>query len=75
MLKIVVITGSSGKGGNSFAMTDAFIRAAEEKGHKVTRFDAAMKKGRGGIGSSCPVCYSSISRHVSRNFSAAFVNT
>ena len=41
--KIVVITGSPRKGGNSFAMTEAFIRAAEEKGHTVTRFDAAMK--------------------------------
>ncbi len=41
--KIVVITGSPRKDGNSFAMTDAFIRAAEEKGHSVTRFDAAQK--------------------------------
>ena len=29
--KIVVITGSPRKNGNSFAMTDAFIRAAEAK--------------------------------------------
>ena len=42
MGKIVVLTGSPRKGGNSFAMTDAFIRAAEEKGHTVTRFDVAM---------------------------------
>ncbi len=42
--KIVVITGSPRKNGNSFAMTDAFIRAAEQKGHSVTRFDAAMMK-------------------------------
>ena len=41
--KIVVITGSPRKGGNSFAMTDAFIQAAEAKGHAVTRFDAAMQ--------------------------------
>ena len=41
--KIVVITGSPRKSGNSFAMTDAFIRAAEAKGHTVTRFDSAMK--------------------------------
>ena len=40
--KIVVITGSPRKKGNSFAMTEAFIRAAEEKGHTVTRFDAAV---------------------------------
>ena len=53
--KIVVITGSPRKGGNSFAMTDAFIHAAEAKGHKVTRFDAAMMK----IGGchACQTCY------------------
>lgn len=42
--KIVVVTGSPRKKGNSFAMTDAFIKVAEEKGHTVTRFDAALKK-------------------------------
>lgn len=42
--KIVVITGSPRKNGNSFAMTDAFIKAAEAKGHTITRFDAALKK-------------------------------
>ena len=54
--KIVVITGSPRKNGNSFAMTDAFIKAAEEKGHSVTRFDAAMKK----IGGcrACETCFS-----------------
>ena len=54
--KIVVITGSPRKNGNSFAMTDAFIKAAQEKGHTVTRFDAAMKK----IGGchACETCYS-----------------
>ena len=41
--KIVVITGSPRKDGNSFAMTEAFIKAAEAKGHSVIRFDAAMK--------------------------------
>lgn len=42
--KIVVITGSPRKDGNSFAMTDAFIKSAEAKGHTVTRFDDAMQK-------------------------------
>ena len=42
--KIVVVTGSPRKNGNSFAMTDAFIQAAQAKGHTVTRFDAAMMK-------------------------------
>lgn len=54
--KIVVITGSPRKNGNSFAMTDAFIKAAEEKGHTITCFDAAMKK-VGGC-RACETCYS-----------------
>lgn len=53
--KIVVITGSPRKNGNSFAMTDAFIKAAEGKGHTVTRFDAAMKN-VGGC-HACETCY------------------
>lgn len=54
--KIVVITGSPRKNGNSFAKTDAFINAAVSKGHTVTRFDAAMMK----IGGchACETCYS-----------------
>ena len=53
--KIVVITGSPRRNGNSFAMTDAFIEAAEKKGHTVTRFDAAMMN----IGGcrACETCY------------------
>lgn len=53
--KIVVITGSPRKNGNSFAMTEAFIRAAEAKGHSVIRFDAAMKK-LGGC-HACETCF------------------
>lgn len=56
MSKIVVITGSPRKSGNSFAMTDAFINAAEEKGHSVVRFDAAFKKVAGCR--ACDTCYS-----------------
>ena len=55
--KIVVITGSPRENGNSFAMTDAFIKAAEEKGHRVTRFDAAMKN-VGGC-HACETCFKS----------------
>ena len=33
---IVVITGSPRKNGNSFAMTESFIKAAEAKGHTVS---------------------------------------
>lgn len=54
--KIVVITGSPRKNGNSFAMTDTFIRAAQEKGHTVIRFDAALKK-VGGC-RACETCFS-----------------
>jgi len=43
-MKITVITGSPRKHGNSFAMTDAFIREAETLGHTVRRFDAALMK-------------------------------
>ena len=53
--KIVVITGSPRKTGNSFAMTDAFFKAAEAKNHTVTRFDAAMKN-VGGC-HACETCY------------------
>ena len=55
MSKIVVITGSPRKKGNSFAMTEAFIKAAEEKGHTITRFDAALKN-VGGC-RACETCF------------------
>ena len=53
--KIVVITGSPRRNGNSSAMSDAFIKAATEKGHTVTRFDAAMMN----IGGchACQTCF------------------
>lgn len=53
--KIVVITGSPRKNGNSFAMVDAFIQAAEKLGHTVTRFDAADKKLTGCH--ACETCF------------------
>ena len=53
--KIVVVTGSPRNNGNSFAMTDAFIQAAEAKGHHVTRVDAA-KMNIGGC-QACETCY------------------
>ena len=55
--KIVVITGSPRKNGNSFAMTKAFIDAAEAKGHSIIRFDAA-EKNLGGC-HACETCYKS----------------
>ena len=54
-MKIVVITGSPRKNGNSFAMTDAFIKSAEALGHTVTRFDAAFMN-LGGC-RACDTCY------------------
>lgn len=54
-MKITVITGSPRREGNSFAMTDAFIHEAEQRGHEVRRFDAAFMK----IGGchACMSCY------------------
>lgn len=43
-MKITIITGRPRKNGNTFAMVDAFIKAAEAKGHKIIRLDAAMMK-------------------------------
>lgn len=53
--KIVVITGSPRKNGNSFAMTEAFIQAAEQAGHSVVRFDAAQMQVSGC--QACQACY------------------
>lgn len=54
-MKITVITGSPRKKGNSFAMTEAFIKEAEKHGNTVRRFDAAFMK----IGGchACMTCY------------------
>ncbi|MCM1224272.1 MAG: flavodoxin family protein [Lachnospiraceae bacterium] len=54
-MKITVITGSPRKEGNTFAMVEAFVKAAEAKGHEVVRFDAAMMK----IGGchACMTCF------------------
>ena len=43
-MKILVITGSPRKNGNSAALADHFIRGAKEAGHEVVRFDAAFRK-------------------------------
>ena len=56
MKKIVVITGSPRKNGNSLAMTEAFIKAAEALGHSVKRFDAAEMNVQGCR--ACQTCYS-----------------
>lgn len=53
--KIVVITGSPRKKGNSFAMTEAFVEAAKEKGYSVKRFDAALMNIKGCR--ACETCF------------------
>lgn len=54
-MKITVITGSPRTSGNTFAMVDAFVKAAEAGGDEVVRFDAAMMK----IGGcrACMTCF------------------
>ena len=42
-MKILVITGSPRKNGNSNTLADSFIKGAEDAGHTVVRFDAAFK--------------------------------
>ena len=42
-MKILVITGSPRKNGNSNTLAEHFIKGAEEAGHKVVRFDSAFK--------------------------------
>lgn len=43
-MKILVITGSPRKNGNSNTLAEHFVRGAEEAGHEIFRFDAALKK-------------------------------
>ena len=54
--KIVVLTGSPRKKGNSIAMTEAFIAAAQKKGHQITRFDTAQMQINGCR--ACDTCFS-----------------
>ena len=42
-MKILVITGSPRKNGNSNTLADSFIKGAQEAGHSVVRFDSAFK--------------------------------
>lgn len=54
--KILMITGSPRKNGNSESMANAFIQGATEHGHSVERFDAAFKNVAGCI--ACDQCWS-----------------
>ena len=42
-MKILVITGSPRKNGNSNTLADHFSRGAKEAGHEIVRFDAAFQ--------------------------------
>jgi len=53
--KVVVLSGSPRKNGNSFAMTDAFVKACEERGFEVIRFDSAFMNVKGCT--ACGSCY------------------
>jgi len=55
MGKVVVITGSPRKNGNSDLLAQAFIDAAEKKGHEIRRFDAGRMKIQGCH--ACNTCY------------------
>ena len=56
MGKIVVLTGSPRRKGNTFAMVDSFKEAALSKGHTITQFDTAFMRVAGCRG--CDKCYS-----------------
>ena len=49
-MKIVVLTGSPRKRGNSAYLAAQFIKGAEEAGHSIYRFDAASSKVNGCTG-------------------------
>lgn len=53
--KIVVLTGSPRRGGNSSQMADSFIKRAIEKGYEVQRFDTAYMKVRPCV--DCKCCF------------------
>lgn len=54
--KVLVLTGSPRKGGNSDLLADAFIKGAEAAGHKVTRFECGRKNIK--PCTACNACYS-----------------
>ena len=42
-MKILILTGSPRKNGNSNFLVDNFIKGAQEKGHSIVQFDSAFK--------------------------------
>lgn len=54
--KILVMTGSPRKGGNSDMLADAFIKGAGSAGHETTKFECAHKNMKPCV--ACDACYS-----------------
>lgn len=54
--KILVLTGSSRKGGNSDLLADAFMKGAKAAGHEITKFECGHKNIKPCI--ACNACYS-----------------
>lgn len=54
--KILVLTGSARKHGNSDMLADAFIKGAKEAGHTIFKFETARKDIKGCL--ACNRCYS-----------------
>jgi len=54
--KVLVLTGSPRRGGNSDLMADAFIKGAQAAGHFVTKFETGLKQINGC--QACNKCYS-----------------
>jgi multimeric flavodoxin WrbA len=53
--KIVIITGSPRKNGNSFALVEAFTKEVQRNGHSITRYDAADMTIKGCT--ACEACF------------------
>lgn len=58
--KILVLTGSPNREGNSSKMADAFIRGAKAAGHTITKYETAHKNLRGFTASGEPDDFSEL---------------
>lgn len=65
--KILVLTGSPRKGGNSDLMADALIRGAKAAGHTVTKFETSFKNIK-----PCRACNTCFSKGVACSFNDDF---
>lgn len=54
--KILILTGSPRKGGNSDLLADAFIKGAKAAGHEITKYECGHKNIKPCI--ACDACYS-----------------